>query len=160
MAEVFEPVIEEFSEADQREVAELIRAGLAERWGRLDPDANPELDDMVAAYGHGRTILLRSADGKLAGTGTLVPRTDTTAEIVRMSVSTVARRLGVGRLIVDELLATAQLWGAERVILETTSTWTDAVEFYRACGFVVTHQGADDFGPQTFLEYSLKPPTT
>lgn len=157
---MFRSVIEELSAANEREVAELIRAGLAERWDRWDPAANLELDDMVAAYGHGRTILLRSEHGEATGTGTLLPRTDTTAEIVRMSVSKSARRLGVGRTIVGELLATARRWGVDRVVLETTSDWEDAVAFYRSCGFIVTHHGADEFGPQTFFEYRIRSGTT
>lgn len=157
MSSVFKPVIEELSEDNQRAAADLIRAGLEERWGHLDPKANPDLDDLMAAYGSGRTIVVRSDDGTPVGTGTLLPRPGSTAEVVRMSVTASARRLGVGRLIVDELLATACHWGVERVVLETTSTWEDAIEFYRRCGFVVTHQGADEFGPQTFLEYRLGP---
>ncbi len=73
-----------------------------------------------------------------------------------MSVSRSARRLGVGRLIVEELVATAHRWGADRVILETTSAWVDAIEFYRRCGFVVTGCGTDEFGAQTFFEYRLR----
>lgn len=157
---MFQPGIEELSDTTQEEVADLIRAGLTERWGRLDPDTNPDLDDLPAAHADGRTILIRSDDGRLIGTGALLPRTNATAEIVRMSVATSARRLGVGRQVVDELLATARHWGVDRVILETTSTWTDAIEFYRSCGFAVTHHGTDEFGPQTFLEYRLRPPTT
>lgn len=160
MCSVSEPMIEELSETNQHEAADLVRAGLAERWGRLDPHANPDLDDLLAAVGDGRTILVRTDDGRIAGTGTLVPRSDSTAEVVRMSVVESARRLGIGRLIVDELLATACRWGVERVTLETTSTWTDAIDFYRRCGFVVTHHGADEFGPQTFFEYRLRPAAT
>ena len=61
-----------------------------------------------------------------------------------MSVAAAHRRRGIGRLIVAELVATARRWGVERVVLETTSTWTDAVDLYRSCGFVVTHVDGDD----------------
>ena len=153
-------IIEELDVANQHRAAELVRAGLAERWGRLDPDLNPDLDDMVTAYHGGRTILVLDVSRRPVGTGTLMPQSSSDAEIVRMAVAPTARRQGVGRLIVDELINTARRWEADRVVLETTSTWTDAVSFYQRCGFVITGHGQESFGPQTFFEYRLTPSTT
>ncbi len=148
-------IIEDLTEATQGEVADLILAGLAEHWGTLDPELNTDLHDMMASYAGGRTVVARDGHGTLLGTGTIIPTALATTEIVRMSVAPNARRLGVGRRIVDELLDTARRWEAERVILETTSTWTSVVEFYLRCGFVITHTAEDDFGPQTLFEYRL-----
>jgi len=156
---VVDLVIEELSKANQHEAAALIRAGLTERWGDLDPNLNSDLDNMTETYSTGLTILVRGNEGQLIGTGTLTPRPSSTAEIVRMSVAPAARGQGVGRMMVEELLATARDWGCERIVLETTSSWTDAVEFYQRCGFVLTHHGPDEFGPQTFFEYRLSSPT-
>ncbi len=160
-----ELIIEDLAHSDQEEAVALIRAGLTDRWGELDPQLNPDLDDLLGAYGGGRTIVVRQTapdvtGTRIIGTGTLMPVNASTAEILRMSVASTARRAGVGRLIVDELLATARAWNADRVVLETTSTWTDAVAFYQRCGFDITHSGVDEFGPQTFFEYRLNPKTS
>ena len=147
--------IEELTRGNQAEVRALILAGLAEHWGEIDPTLNPELDDMVDSYGAGRTILIRGDDGALLGTGTLLPRSDDTAEILRMSVAHTARRSGIGRRIVDELLVTAGGWSATRVILETTSAWPDVIAFYLSCGFAITHTDDGDFGSDTWFERSV-----
>ena len=130
---------EDLTRDDLEEVRELVLAGLADHWGELDPALNPDLDDMLASYSNGRTVVARSDDGRIIATGTVIPRDDTAAEIVRMSVATHARRTGLGRALVEELVATANGWGVARVILETTSAWTDVMVFYLSCGFHITH---------------------
>lgn len=153
-------VVRDFRPADQAAVRRLVLDGLAEHWGTVDETLNPELDDIATAYGAGRTLVAeREVDGTLVATGTILPRpddhVDSTAEIVRMSVAAPARRTGLGRRVLDELLATARSWSATRVVLETHSSWTDAVGFYLASGFVVTGTVDGDFGPETWFERRL-----
>lgn len=128
----------------------LILEGLAEHWGSVDEALNPDLDDIDASYGHGRTLVIRRS-GSIVATGTLVRRDATTAEIVRMSVASHVRRSGLGRRIVDELLATAREWGVAIVVLETSAHWSDVVDFYLSCGFTVTHQSSGPFGQDTWF---------
>ncbi|MEE9414088.1 MAG: GNAT family N-acetyltransferase [Acidimicrobiales bacterium] len=142
--------IDEFTAADQAEVRSLILRGLADHWGEIDETLNPDLDDVLANYGHGRTIVVREGD-EIIGTGTIVPLEDGRAEIVRMSVDTVSRRSGVGREIVEVLLDTAREWDVRTVVLETTSTWTDVVAFYLSCDFRITHTIDGDFGSDTWF---------
>ncbi|MEP7112248.1 MAG: GNAT family N-acetyltransferase [Ilumatobacteraceae bacterium] len=78
-----------------------------------------------------------------------------TAEILRMSVAMEAERTGVGRELVRTLLATASSWGCESVVLETSSDWTGVIEFYRRCGFTVTHEVDGEFGRDTWFEARL-----
>lgn len=146
---------EELDRKNQGEVRSLILAGLADHWDSVDPTLNPDLDDMTESYRDGRTVLARDPDGSLLGTGSLLPRSDGVAEIVRMSVATPARRRGIGRKIVEELLSTAMAWGVDTVILETTSTWEDVVAFYLECGFVITHVEESPFGDNTWFERHL-----
>lgn len=135
--------LSDFQPGNQGEVRALILAGLGEHWGELDVSLNPDLADIEASYGHGRTVVLR-VGGAIVATGTIVPREATTAEIVRMSVTAGRRRTGLGRLILDELLTTARRWGRSAVVLETSAGWHDALAFYRSCGFAVTHH---EIGP-------------
>lgn len=143
---------EELTEETHAEVRALILAGLADHWGVIDESLNSDLADLLDSYRDGRTVVLRGADGVIIGTGTIIARGDGVAEIVRMSVASTARRGGFGRRIVDELMDTARRWGIERVVLETTSTWTDVIDFYLANGFVITHVAPSEFGDDTWFE--------
>jgi hypothetical protein len=86
------------------------------------------------------------------------PLREGAAEIRRMSVAAAARRDGVGRVILAELIATARTWRVPRVVLETTSTWTAAIDFYRSCGFTVTGEVAGEHGRETWFELPLLSP--
>ena len=146
--------IRTFTPADQQVVRALVLAGLAEHWGEVDPTLNPDLDDIASAYAHGCT-LVTEVDGHVVGTGTVVPRDARTAELVRMSVAAERRGAGIGRHLVDALVARAAAWGNARVVLETTATWDDTVAFYRSCGFTVTHYDEGRFGRDAWFERVL-----
>lgn len=141
--------------SDYPAVRNLILAGLEEHWGELDLNFNSDVNDLARAYPTGRTIVVENLKHLLLGTGTLVPRSDDTAEIVRMSVSRSARRTGVGRALVGELLDTARKWGKSEVVLETTSTWLEVVAFYQSCGFRFVREVQGSFGLETWLAISL-----
>lgn len=146
---------EELTVATQSEARTLILDGLAEHWGVADESLNPDLDDMITAYAAGRTIIARDDEGDVVGTGTLRPRGADEAEIVRMSVRREARRFGIGRRLVDELVATARGWGVAAVVLETSTAWSEVVAFYRRCGFSITHVEDGDFGSDTWFRMEL-----
>lgn len=143
-----------FTPHHQSEVRALILAGLAERWETMDESLNRDLDDIATSYATG-CVLLAIRGGRLVGTGIVVPRNQRTAEIVRMSVVNAERRGGVGRMIVDALIDVARSWSAQRVICETSSHWTSAVEFYVRCGFQVDHEKEGDFGRDTYFSRAI-----
>jgi GNAT superfamily N-acetyltransferase len=143
-----------FRPGDQDEVRSLIVDGLRERWPMFDDRMAADLADISASYGDGRTVVVE-VDGSIVGTGTVVLRDGSTAEILRMSVSRRTRRTGLGRLIVESLIETAREWGAARVVLETTSGWSDAVAFYLSCGFTITHHQDGPLGEDTWFELRL-----
>ena len=136
---------------EQDAVRSLILEGLGEHWGSVDPTLNPDLDDLAVTYAAGR-ILVATDDGTVVGTGTVIRRDATTAEIVRMSVIRTYRRTGLGRRLVEELVATARGWGMSRVVLETSAHWTEVVEFYVRCGFTQTHFESGSFGRDAWFE--------
>jgi len=134
-------------------VRSLLLVGLAEHWGSADPSLNPDLDDLAVAYPGSRTFVAVDADGTIAGTATLVPREDGVAEVVRMSVTTRLRGGDVGRLVLDALTAVALARGAERMVLETTASWTATIAFYERCGFLLTHYTDGRFGRARWLRW-------
>lgn len=130
--------IRPFRPENQVAIQELINSGLGEHWGHTDPHKNPDLFDIAASYKHD-TFLVAWQDEEIIGTGALVRRSHITAEIVRMTVSSAHRRLGVGTHILNELVSIAREAGYQEVILETTETWNDVIAFYLAYGFRITH---------------------
>ena len=146
--------LRDFAAVDQGAVRRLIVDGLGEHWGNVDETLNRDLNDIAASYADGRTVVAE-VDGEIVATGTIVPERDATAVILRMSVAPSHRRTGLGRRIVDELLQTAHEWAARRVVLETSSGWSDVIAFYVACGFEITGEQQGDFGPDTWFELLL-----
>lgn len=147
-----------FRPEDQDAVKALILAGLEEHWGTLDPSLNPDLDDIAKSYGED-VFLVACTGGRIVGTGALCQcRADQdrlagtrSAQIVRMSVASEMRRHGIGRLILNELCARARIRGVRRLVLETTSTWHEAIAFYEGFGFHITHTEGED----TYFEMVL-----
>ena len=143
-------VILPFQSRDQDEVKDLILNGLAEHWGQLDPTMNPDLNDIEANYAKD-IFLVAWLEGKIVGTGALVHQSDEMGEIVRMSVLKAYRRRGVGKQILQVLLKNAEEKGYQKVILETTKTWHEVIEFYLRCGFRITHERDGDIYFQMIL---------
>ncbi len=61
-----------------------------------------------------------------------------------MSVARDLRRQGIGSAVLRRLLNDAKAAGFRKVILETTSTWEEAIAFYQKHGFRVTHTREGD----------------
>lgn len=127
-----------FKPEDQVAVKNLVLSGLVEHWGVLDPTRNPDLDDIADSYANA-VFLVAWLEDRIIGTGALLPREGGVAEIVRMSVARDFRRLGVGRRILNALCTHARRLGCKQVVLETTATWTEVIEFYLRYGFRITH---------------------
>lgn len=86
-------------------------------------------------------------DGALVGMGGIRRLDDTTAEIKRMYVRESARGTGLGRAILDRLLADADAFGYRRVHLDSAPFMTDAHRLYARAGFT-------DCGPYPGVEVS------
>ena len=113
-------------------------AGLGERWGWIDPTLNPDLNDIAVTYGEG-VFLVGYCGNALVATGALLPEVTPggldALRVVRMSVRADLRGQGIGRRMLDALLDVARERECGLIVLETTSTWTDAVRFYQRYGF-------------------------
>ena len=138
-----EITIQPFEPADQDAVKALVLAGLGEHWGVLDLTLNPDLNDIAASYAGALFLVARQA-GRVVGCGALAPHAPGTSEIVRMSVARDLRRQGLGRLLLAELVARARALGVQRIILETTETWSEVIAFYLGLGFTITHHADGD----------------
>jgi GNAT superfamily N-acetyltransferase len=122
----------------------LISAGMQERWGgAYDPAFNPDLADLGASYvDRGADVVVAELDGRLVGTGLLLPDGERVGRLLRMSVAPDRRRRGIASAVVGELVARARRRTMTRVVVRTDTPWPDAIALYRSCGFVVVAQDA------------------
>jgi ribosomal protein S18 acetylase RimI-like enzyme len=129
--------IRPFAPTDQITTRRLVLAGLGDHFGVIDETMNPDLDDIVTHYlVPGHRFVLAERNGALVGTGALIEEAPDTGRLVRMSVDRDHRGRGIGRALVDHLVAEARARGYRRVVVETNDDWWDAIGLYRACGFV------------------------
>jgi GNAT superfamily N-acetyltransferase len=117
---------------------------------RLAADYAVEFDDTdAAAAAHQREftrelphllgprgrLLVARADSAVIGVGALKPVDSTVAEIKRMYVRPEARGQGIGRAILERLVADARIIGYQVVRLETLKFMSEAHTLYRSAGF-------------------------
>lgn len=143
---------------DQALVRALILDGLAGRWGHLDKDLNPDLDDIASTYGAGTTLTAWMGT-RLVGTGTLVPRGEGVAEVLRMSTALGCRGRGIATRLLLELLDDARRRGLRRVVLETSAGWLDARSLYERNGFAFDRAEEGEYGLDAYywLDLSGRP---
>lgn len=135
--------VRRFEPQDQELARAFILEGLREHWGTLDLTLNADLNDIATAYKDAIFLVAFRGD-RLLATGALVPRSPIRAEIVRMSVARDDRRRGIGSLVLRRLLDGAKRAGFRQIILETTATWEEVVQFYLRHGFQISHYRGDD----------------
>jgi GNAT superfamily N-acetyltransferase len=134
MTQIPQMIVRRFLPEDQAAARELIVSGLAAHFGFRDETLNRDLDDIAATFAAG-AFFVASIEGVVAGTGGLHVQADGTANVVRMSTAAEYKRKGVGRAVLSRLIEEARSRGCHRVTLATNADWSDAIAFYRACGF-------------------------
>jgi ribosomal protein S18 acetylase RimI-like enzyme len=146
--------IDDFHPKDQSAVENLIIAGLQDRWGdAFEPTYNNDICDIQSTYvDRNASVLVGWSGTHIIATGTLVPISDGTGEIVRMSTSAQHRRKGLGRIMVKALIERARNQGMATVNVATDTPWTSAIELYRSCGFTEIGQDETD----TYFEMTLE----
>jgi ribosomal protein S18 acetylase RimI-like enzyme len=130
------PVI---TERDLDDVRELI----AEYAERMDADdrcfegVDQELTGLPGDYAppRGALYLARASTGRAVGCGGLKPHGDDLCEMKRLYVRPEAQGQGLGRRLVETLIAQARASGAKAVRLDTLSTMQAAQALYRDLGF-------------------------
>lgn len=137
-------------EAARDLIAEYLRwiaSMAAARYGLLfDIDAmvTSDIDDRAKFYPpNGRFYLVRREDANV-GVGCLGRVTPTVAEIQRMYVQPHVRRVGAGRLLLQQLLSDARAIGYEAVRLESLRCLAAAHALYKSVGFAEITPYADN----------------
>lgn len=128
-----------------------------------DPDAavaahhrefTQELPHLLGPRGR---LLVARADSEVVGVGALKPVGSTVVEIKRMYVRPQARGQGIGRAILERLLADARTIGYQVARLETATFMREAHALYRSLGFqdrpIFDHTEAGLSGLESFMLY-------
>jgi ribosomal protein S18 acetylase RimI-like enzyme len=131
-----EITIRPFQARDQAKAEALILNGLAEHFEKIDPVLNPDLRNIKKSYlNQGSLFLVADSNGDLVGSGALIAEAEDTGRIVRVSVARAHRRLGIGRLLTEELITAACGLRFKQIVVETNDDWHDAIRLYQHCGF-------------------------
>jgi putative acetyltransferase len=103
--------------------------------------SDADLLDIEAAYTKNRGVflLVLDAQGNIIGTVGLYQVTEDEAMLRKMYVSPEARGTGLGRKLLEEVLAFAKEAGYESIVLESMNTMHAAIALYQSAGFVEQH---------------------
>lgn len=83
-------------------------------------------------------VILATHQGDLAGCGALKQLSNEAGELSRLYVRPAYRGRGIGKAILDAILASARARGFQSLSLETATFMTEAHSLYRSLGFQVT----------------------
>lgn len=111
---------------------------VAELHERFDEgfDPGPGLTDSLEQFDPpAGAFVIAENDGELAGCAGVRALDATTAEIKRMWVDPTRRGMGIGGRLLAEVERLAAENGADRVLLDTNDTLTEAIAMYRRRGY-------------------------
>lgn len=125
------------SEADIAIAADLFRE--YQTWLDVDlcfQDFEAELADVANMYAQPRGIIyIASVGNEDVGVGALRPISKTRSEMKRVYVRESARGLGIGKRIIDLLIARASEVGYTSMVLDTLPKLETAQAIYKSLGF-------------------------
>lgn len=83
----------------------------------------------------GGVIYLARIGDEIVGSAALMKAHDKVFELVKMSVSSKYRQMGISKLLLEKCLASAPALGAEKIILFSNHQLTAALHLYKKYGF-------------------------
>ena len=132
-------VIRSATNDDRERVFALVSAALEEHGLRPDPEeTDADLRDIEGNYIRrgGVFEVIEDHHGNLLGTVGLFPMNEETCELRKMYLVPQARGLGLGRHLLEHMIARAREAGFKRITLETASVLKIAIRLYTSAGFV------------------------
>jgi ribosomal protein S18 acetylase RimI-like enzyme len=128
--------IRAFEATDQHAVRSLILQGFGEHFDQIDESRNPDIVDIAESFlTRGHVFVVAEIGVEIVGAGGLITETNVTGRMVRVSVARDYRRKGIGRALVNHLIAAAENRGLEKILVETNNDWFPAIRLYKSCGF-------------------------
>jgi ribosomal protein S18 acetylase RimI-like enzyme len=120
---------------NREEATNVILEGLKERFGKIDPIYNPDLDNIYETFSQPNHYFYTGIlHEKIIATGAFYLENNQW-RIVRMSVLKKYRNQGIGKQMLQFLEMEIKAKKGKEIILETTKTWSDAIQFYERNGY-------------------------
>jgi putative acetyltransferase len=133
--------VRNIEQRDNAALATIIRKALAE-FGANHPGTvyfDPTTDSLFELFQQdGAAYFVAELDGVLVGGGGIYPTEglpNGTCELVKMYLSAAARGMGLGRMMIDKCLQTAEAYGYTQVYLESMPELQQALKVYEKFGF-------------------------
>lgn len=147
-------IIRLYQPSDRQAFVELNLDWIEEYFAVEDSDREQleRLETTILA--RGGQIVVAELDGRVVGTGAILPpHHDPTdgrkwLEIIKMSTAKDQRRQGIGRAVLQGLIAEAKGMQTDAIWLETNAALKSAVRLYELVGF--QHLSTDAFWPSPY----------
>lgn len=147
--------VRSFGPGDREGFADLVASVLQEFGMKVDPVLEADLDDPPTHYD---AIWIAAAGDAVVGCAAVRGLGDGSAELKRMYLRPTYRGRGPGRALLEKAIGWASDQGCESIVLDTSTTMTDAQRLYESAGFARTgertEKGADD--SRCEILYSLR----
>jgi GNAT superfamily N-acetyltransferase len=140
--------IREFSQGDETAFRSLNEEWIT-RYFRMEPkDEASFADPQGTILSRGGRILFAVKDDRPVGCCALLAISPGNFEVAKMAVAESVRGCGIGRRLLETVIAEARAAGAHRLYLETNSKLTPAIRLYESVGF--RHLPADRVVPSPY----------
>ncbi len=134
-AQETELTIREFMLGDETAFRKLNEQWIT-RYFFLEPkDVASLLDPRTTILDRGGRIFLAVRDGQAVGCCALLAVAPGEFEVAKMAVTETYRRNGIGRQLLEKVIAEARASGAHRLYLETNHKLVGAIRLYESLGF-------------------------
>ena len=127
----------------------------------LEQSDRDQLENLEATIlAPGGQIIVAELDGKVVGTGAILPPHHDPQdgrkwlEIVKMAAQKDLRGQGVGRAVLEALIAEGRTMAADAIWLETNNDLKAAIRLYERCGF--QHLSGDDLWPTPYARCNVQ----
>lgn len=152
-------ILRKITEADNETMAVIIRSSL-EEFGAAKPGTvyfDPTTDNLFGLFTAKNSVyFIAESNGEIAGGAGIFPTEGlpfATCELVKMYVSSNARGMGLGQLLLDKCIEEAKASGFNKMYIETMLELINAIEMYKKNGFTFLtgpignsgHTGCDIF---------------
>jgi len=150
-----ELTIRDFAAGDEAAFRRLNEDWIVRHFGRMEEKDEEAVSDPQAHFldGGGR-IFFAVLDGETVGCCALRAMGPDEYEVAKMTVAESARGRGIGRRLLEHVVAEARATGAVRLYLETNRKLTTAIHLYESVGF--RHLPAERFVPSPYARANVQ----
>jgi ribosomal protein S18 acetylase RimI-like enzyme len=127
--------VREFEAGDEAAFRQLNEEWIT-HYFKLEPkDEVVFADPQGTVLSNGGRIFFAVRGQQVLGCCALMAMSPGEFEVAKMAVTTAAQGLGIGRLVLEHVIAVAKAAGAKRLFLETNHALTPAIRLYESVGF-------------------------